>query len=329
VRPLNLRARLLPRTLLAVTLLLAACGGGGDGGDGGATGETTTTKPAISVISAGYDMAVGPPARFIVGVVSSDQGPVGYGTVELRFFFLGQGAAGDTAKPGPTATGHYLPLPGSPPPPAGADKPVYLKETERGVYAADVAFDRDGFWGVAVTAELDKPETATATFKVLPAHTVPAPGDPAIASDNLTLDTPGAEPSAIDSRAGGGDPVPDPELHQTTVKQALAAGRPVLLVISTPTFCVSLFCGPVTDMVGELAAEYADRASFVHIEVWKDYEAKQLNDAAKEWIARGEDINEPWVFLIGADGKIAGRWDNVATRGEIEPLLQKLPVIAG
>lgn len=317
----------LPRALLILsTLVLTACGGD-DGG--GASSETTTTKPAISAIVASYDLAVGPPARFTVGVVNTDEGPVGYGTVELRFFYLGKGDANAEAKPGPSATAHYLPLPGSPPAPAGADKPVYLKETERGVYAAEVPFDQAGFWGVAVTADLDKTETATATFKVQPAHAVPGPGDPALPSDNLTLDTPGAPPTAVDSRAGGGDPVPDPELHRTTVKQALDAGRPVVLVISTPTFCVSVFCGPVTDMVGELAADYADRASFVHIEVWKDYEGKQLNDAAKDWIARGEDINEPWVFLIGTDGKIAARWDNVATRGEIEPLLQKLPVIAG
>lgn len=317
----------LPRALLILsTLVLTACGGD-DGG--GASSETTTTKPAISAIVASYDLAVGPPARFTVGVVNTDEGPVGYGTVELRFFYLGTGGANAEPKPGPSATAHYLPLPGSPPAPAGADKPVYLKQTERGVYAAEVPFDRAGFWGVAVTAALDKTETATATFKVQPAHAVAAPGDPALPSDNLTLDTPGASPTAIDSRAGGGDPVPDPELHHTTVKQAVDAGRPVVLVISTPTFCVSVFCGPVTDMVGELAADYADRASFVHIEVWKDYEGKQLNDAARDWIARGEDINEPWVFLIGADGKIAARWDNVATRGEIEPLLQKLPVIAG
>jgi hypothetical protein len=323
VRPLTA----LPRALLILsTLVLTACGGD-DGG--GASSETTTTKPAISAIVASYDLAVGPPARFTVGVVNTDEGPVGYGSVELRFFYLGQGEATAEAKPGPSATAHYLPLPGSPPAPAGADKPVYLKETERGVYAAEVPFDQAGFWGVAVTAELDRTETATATFKVQAAHAVPAAGNPALPSDNLTLDTPGASPTAIDSRAGGGDPVPDPELHRTTVKQALDAGRPVVLVISTPTFCVSVFCGPVTDMVGELAADYADRASFVHIEVWKDYEGKQLNDAAKDWIARGEDINEPWVFLIGADGKIAARWDNVATRGEIEPLLQKLPVIAG
>ncbi|MGH9036703.1 MAG: TlpA family protein disulfide reductase [Acidimicrobiia bacterium] len=318
----------LPRVLLALSLLLAACGGG-DGEGEGASSETTTTTPAISAIVASYDLAVGPPARFTVGVVNTEEGPVGYGTVQLRFFYLGTGDADTEAKPGPSATGHYLPLPESPPAPAGADKPVYLKETERGVYAADVAFDQPGFWGVAVTADLDKTETATATFKVAPTHSVPAPGDPALPSENLTVDTPGAPPGAIDSRAGGGDPVPDPDLHRTTVKQALDAGRPVVLVISTPTFCVSVFCGPVTDMVGELAATYADRASFVHIEVWKDYEGKALNDAAKDWIARGADINEPWVFLIGADGKISARWDNVVTRGEVEALLQKLPVIAG
>ena len=92
----------------------------------------------------------------------------------------------------------------------------------------------------------------------------------------------------------------------------------MLLVVSTPTYCVSLFCGPVTDMVGELAKQYGDRARFIHIEVWKDYKAQQLNDAAKEWIARGADINEPWVFLIGADGKVAARFDNIATRADLE-----------
>jgi len=63
--------------------------------------------------------------------------------------------------------------------------------------------------------------------------------------------------------------------------------------------------------------------------VWKDFQAQQLNEAAQEWMARGQNINEPWVFLIGEDGKIAARWDNVASRTEIEPLLQELPVIAG
>lgn len=318
----------LPRLALAFALplaLLGACGGDDDA----ASGDTTTTTSALSAIAASYDLAVGPPARFTVGLVNPEKGPVGFGTVDLQFFFLGEGQSGGEAQPGPTAEASYLALPGSDPAPEGADQPVYLETNQRGVYAADVAFDKAGFWGVAVTADLDGPKRATASFKVLDAHAVPAPGDDAIPSDNLTVDTPGAPPVAIDSRAGEDEEVPDPELHRTTVKQAMADGRPVLLVISTPTYCVSLFCGPITEMVADLARDYTDRASFIHIEVWKDFENQQLNEAAKEWIARGEDVNEPWVFLIGADGKITARWDNVATPGEIEPLLQELPAIAG
>ena len=195
------------------------------------------------------------------------------------------------------------------------------------MYAAEVGFDRAGIWQVETTAELDRRRSATAAFTVLPRHEVPAPGDAAIASKNATVGTPGVPPAAIDSRAGADSPVPDPQLHQATVAQALAEHRPVLLVISTPTFCMSRFCGPVTDMVAGLANDYGDRARFIHVEVWRDFQAKELDATAREWIARGQNANEPWVFLIGADGRIAARWDNVATRPEIEPLLQPLPTM--
>ena len=200
---------------------------------------------------------------------------------------------------------------------------------QRGVYAADVAFDRPGFWGIGAGIDLGGRQEVRKCFKVLPKHDVPMPGDAAPATQNLTVSTPGAPPEAIDSRASAGTPVPDADLHQTTVAQALAEKRPVLLVVSTPTYCVSLFCGPITDMIGELAKQYGDRARFIHIEVWKDFKAQQLNDAAKEWIARGADINEPWVFLIGADGKVAARFDNIATRGDLETAAPEAPADEG
>jgi hypothetical protein len=313
---------------LTVSLTLSACGGGGKKeAEGDTASATTPDKVQGSVAS--YDLAVGPASRFMLGMFNQTKGPIGYGTAAFSFFFLGEKSAGETRQPGPTATARYLPLPGSPPPPADTSKPVYLPTDQRGVYAADVAFDRPGFWGVTAVVDLDGPQEVKTAFKVLPKHAVPAAGDPAPASRNLTVSTPGAAPEAIDSRASSTTPVPDPELHQTTVAQALAEKRPVLLVISTPTYCVSQFCGPVTDMIQGLTNDYANRARFIHIEVWKDYKAQQLNDAAKEWIAKGEDINEPWVFLIGADGNVAARFDNIVTRGDLEPLLQKLPPMKG
>lgn len=324
----------LIRLALAICLVAAAACGGGDGDAGEEGTEPTTGGTSAGELvaqTAGYDLAVGPPARYIVGVFNPERGPVGYGTVRLKFSFLGEKEASGTPQPGPEAEAAYIPLPGSPAPPAGAGSaaPTFLPATERGVYAAEVAFDKAGIWGVEVTAQLEGTKTATDAFVVLPDHEVPFPGEAAIRSDNLTMTTPEAPPAAIDSRADTERPVPDPELHQTTVAAALEQGRPVLLTISTPTFCVSQFCGPVTDMVAGLAAEYGDRATFIHVEVWKDFERKELNEAAREWIARGENINEPWLFLIGPDGTIEARWDNVASRSELEPRLQALPVIAG
>src|SRR3546814_15694577 len=89
-----------------------------------------------------------------------------------------------------------------------------------------------------------------------------------------------------------------------------------MVVVSTPVFCVSRFCGPITDSVQELAATYGDRANFVHIEVWRDFEQNKLNRGAAEWHYPDEEANpsEPWVFLIDGEGTIAKRWDNGANR---------------
>jgi hypothetical protein len=316
---------------LVVSLTLAACGGGGkknSTSQGSSETTATTTGPdKVQGSVASYDLAVGPPARFMFGMFNEAKGPIGYGTAAFSFFFLGETSASGTPQPGPTATARYLPLPGSPPPPADSSKPVYLPTDQRGVYAADVAFDRAGYWGVSAVVDLGGRQEVKSAFKVLPKHTVPFVGDAAPASQNLTMTTPGAPPEAIDSRASATSPVPDQELHQYTVAQALAEKRPVVLVISTPTYCVSQFCGPVTDVIQKLAKDYATKARFIHVEVWKDYKAQQLNDAAKEWIAKGDDINEPWVFVIGADGKITARFDNIVSREALEPLLQQLPAM--
>jgi hypothetical protein len=323
---------------LAASLALTGCGGDGkkdakqqaNSSDptSGTTG-TSTGPDKVQGSAASYDLAVGPAGRFMFGMFNEAKGPIGYGTAAFSFFFLGENAASGTPQPGPTATGTYLPLPGSPPPPADAAKPVYLPTDQRGVYAADVAFDKPGFWGVSAVVDLDGRQEVKTAFKVAAKHVVPFVGDPAPATQNLTMTTPGAPPEAIDSRASATTPVPDAELHQTTVAQALAEKRPVVLVISTPTYCVSQFCGPVTDVVQGLAKDYGNRARFIHIEVWKDFKANLLNDAAKEWIAKGEDINEPWVFLIGADGKVTARFDNIVSREALEALLQKLPPMKG
>jgi hypothetical protein len=316
--PMRLRRPAVVAALLAV---LAACGG-----SGGSGGKANADDLAVQVAS--YDLATGAPTRFIVGLLTVDQRLLGYGAVDLRFSYVGTKEGGDPQPFGPVVKATYLPIPGSdiPSPPPAAPEIVRSSET-RGVYGAQTAFDKAGFWEVEATATLDgKARRGKGAFAVNPTHAVPGPGDQALPTETLTLTTPDVPRTAVDSRAGSGD-IPDPDLHRTTIAASLAAKRPIVAVFATPVYCTSRFCGPITDLVDELAHQYADRADFVHVEIWRDFQNRTVNKSAADWLLRNDDLNEPWVFVIGADGRIVARFDNVATREEIEPLLKALPVI--
>ncbi|HEX9530271.1 MAG TPA: hypothetical protein VF954_03965, partial [Acidimicrobiales bacterium] len=250
-------------------------------------------------------------------------------TVRFRFAFLDAGPAG--CRPTAPATAAFLAIPGTPvpsPPPARAQ--LTSSASGEGVYGAPAGFDRAGNWEVEVSVDLDgQTRTAKAAFPVLAHHAIPAVGDPAIPSDNLTVASTGVPPTAIDSRATSAGAIPEPELHRTTIAAALAAHRPIVVVLATPVFCVSRFCGPVTDMVDGLAKRYGDRAAFIHVEIYKDYSKQLINQTAMDWLLRNGDLVEPWVFVIGADGRIVARFDNVTTPGELEPVIQALPAQPG
>jgi hypothetical protein len=304
----------------ALLVVLVACGG--------SSGGSKADQLAVQVAS--YDLATGAPTRFIVGLITVDQRLLGYGTVDLRFSYVGTKEGGTDPTPfGPVVKASYLAIPGSDvpsPPPAKAE--IVRSSDTRGVYGAQTSFDKAGFWEVEASTVIDgKTVSGKGAFAVTSTHAVPGPGDAALPTETLTLTTPDTPKAAVDSRAGANGEVPDPDLHRTTIAAALAAKRPVVAVFATPVYCTSRFCGPVTDLVGELGKTYGDRADFVHVEIWRDFQNMTINKTAADWVYRNDELNEPWVFVIGADGRIAARFDNVVTRDELEPLLKALPVI--
>lgn len=298
---------------------------------------------SLSVAVASFDLAVGDDQRFIAGVLTPDRMVIGGGEVEMAFAYLP--TDGDP-QPRGTTTASFLAVPGKEPsetlsqptvlgaaaahdhsdgadhshPPDPADDPQAA-----GVYQTRVDLDQAGFWQVTATATIDgEHRTGTAAFEVASEQEVPDVGDPAPIVETLTLDR-AVPTSAVDSRAIVDGHVPDPVLHTDDLADVLRSGRPAVVVFSTPVYCVSRFCGPITDTVEELAGVYNDRAAFVHVEIWSDRDAGELNVAVEEWIQTADGGSEPWVFLVGADGRIAARWDNVLDRDDLVSRLEQLP----
>ena len=306
----------------AVALLVAACAADDDGN--GRPMEIQLEKQSgddLNALVASYDISARTPQRFVVGLVTNDQQLVSFGVADLSFSYLGTGDASGGPVPGPKATGTWQPIPGQD---LGTvpDAPIVGDAVDGiGVYAARrVEFDKPGFWQVDVEVDVDgDARRAQAAFEVYSEHAVVALGDPAPRTVNHLPGAAGVPVKAVDSRAEEDGTVPDPELHELTVADAIESGKPTLLVVATPVYCVSRFCGPITDAVQALAKQFGDRMNFVHIEVWRDFEEQALNKAAAEWIYPPgiEEAKEPWVWVVDGDGMIVTRFDNVASEAEL------------
>jgi hypothetical protein len=311
---------MIARALLSILLVLATAACTGTSEDGGdALGANFSAQMASSW------HWVQDPQRVQVGIFASDGEGVRVvtgGTIELSFEYLGTDGSGEPAA-GPSATADFIPVPGSEP---AGDLPAL--SAGNGIYEAeDVVFDQAGIWRVTLTAEIDGVgRRLTASFPVSQESAIPAPGDPAPRTENLTIDS-NVRKGAIDSRADGGGEIPDPDLHRWTVADAIDEGRPALVLIGTPAYCTSRFCGPEVDELQRLADAYPDKAVYIHIEVWKNYRAQPqvINEGAADWLLRDDNMTEPWLYLIGADGIIVDRWGSLFDATEVAAALEALP----
>lgn len=275
----------------------------------------------------------GAPQRVQVGIAASDANGVRFvtqGTVDLAFAYLGSDGTG-APETGPTAIGEYVPVPGTD---VSGEAPTIISEA-RGVYEAEgVKFDLAGIWRATLSPEIDGvARQLTVDFPVTELSDVhiPAPGEPALHTDTLTMDSKGRR-GAIDSMADGSGEIPDPELHRWSIAEAIDRGRPALVLFGTPAYCASQFCGPEVTELQRFAAEYPDRAVFIHVEIWKDFNAQPqvINEGAADWLLRtmpdgSQNMTEPWLYLIGADGVIVDRWGSLFDPTDVESALEALP----
>lgn len=337
---LSFVVRLLSAVLLAVVATGCSSDDQGGGNAEGADSPTTTAAPERAELTASlasYDHYVGVPQRLLIGLSSGTQ-LVSFGEVEIT---LSPPSGGEDV----TFTAAWEPVPGGHLDEGGSrdggqdrgstttstsvqpSEPELVRPSEGiGVYVVrDVNFGTAGDWEATVSVQLDSDtRRAAATVPVSAEAIAIAPGDRAPATVNHL---PGGEAplKAVDSRAEEGGKVPDPSLHAMTVKDAIASGRPTVVVVSTPVYCRTRFCGPITDVIEGLATVYGDRANFIHLEVWREFDKQAVNAAAADWIypTRQGGLNEPFTFLVDSSGTVVERWTNLATEADVDAALKE------
>ncbi len=195
----------------------------------------------------------------------------------------------------------------------------------RGSYVAPVYFQSPGDYRLTVMP-VGGEVSGEAVINVTVAADSPIPsiGEAAPASETKTLNGATEVTDLTTSYE------PDNELYRMSVAEAVASGKPSVVVFATPAFCTSPTCGPQVDTVSELRAEHPDAANYIHVELYDnpdeiqgDLSRAELVSAADEWGFTQIPgwTNESWVFVLDGDGIVRQRFEGFATLAELEAAL--------
>lgn len=287
-----MRAPALAAALLTLVAVQAACGGD-PGSAGGGPAPARSPVPGLQASVAATQLTPGA-RRLPIGVM--DHGaPVNDATVRIGLSFASQ-------------------------PLGEADAPFQGGGLEgRGLYVAHVSLPVAGLWMATIAIRRPSGETATvaAPFRVTPTTDVPAVGQPAPRSHNLTASDV-RDVADIDSGS------PPDDMHQLSIAQAIEQHRPALVVFATPAFCQSATCGPEIHAIQQLEPAYRDRMAFIHVEVYEDFRPdpsrRRLAPAMQEWHLQ----TEPWIFLVDRSGVINAEFEAATGTEELRPALDAL-----
>ena len=183
------------------------------------------------------------------------------------------------------------------------------------VYAAQVPFKRAGRYSILAVTQVDgKNVAAPGQIKVIAARDdrIPGVGDRPPKVETDTLGSARGDVASIDTR------VPPSDMHAKSFADVVGR-KPVALLFATPQLCQSRVCGPVIDVALELKAKYGDRVEFIHQEVYADNDP---NKGLREPLQRFNLPTEPWLFIVGRDGRITARLEGSFGLGAFERALK-------
>jgi hypothetical protein len=180
-----------------------------------------------------------------------------------------------------------------------------------------VDFDRNGAWlAIAMLKGRDGLEAARITQGPVVGDfpKIPEVGENAPVIHTPTAADVGGDLAKIDTR------VPPDQMHKVDFADVVGK-KPIVLVFATPALCQSRVCGPVVDVVQEVADSYGDKADFIHMEVYKDNE---ISKGVRQQLVDYNLETEPWTFLIDRNGIVRDRIEGAYGVSELEEAMKTI-----
>jgi len=189
------------------------------------------------------------------------------------------------------------------------------------IFAHDRTFELPGLWGVEVEAVMADGGGARSRvgFDVLADSPGVAPGDRVLPTATPTLEDVGGDPGLLTTAVD-----PDLALHQVSLADALESSLPTMLLLATPAFCETRFCGPAYEIVSRVRPGYDGRVNFVYAEVYADLPDPSASGWPPSDAARDVGIQtEPWLYFIEPDGTVAFRLESFFSIDEVNAYVER------
>jgi hypothetical protein len=284
--------------LLLLTLVLAGCGGGGGRSEpkaGTLASVLARPGPDVALVQGTSDYAVGE-VRVTFLVIDSQARLISRPRARV---LVGRSLESDPLVR-TVARLEPIGIPGRSEAAAGG---------ARSIYVARFRIEKPGKYTLVA-----QPEGAAiqgvGNLQVAAHPTAPGVGARAIPSRTPTLASTHGDVAALTTASP-----PDLSLLRYSVADSVRARVPLVLVFATPKYCTSRTCGPVVDVVKAAQRRFAGRGiRFIHVEIYTDNNPAQ---GQNRWVREWRLPSEPWVFLVGGDGRIKARFEASVSYGEL------------
>jgi hypothetical protein len=303
---------------------VASPGASASGGAG-----TCPVSPAPATPLEGWDVTAQRPTVF--PQIINPSGTIACGATRLMFSFLDASNV-PIAAPDRTVDVALYDLGADPAKPAITAPATFIWAIEPsvGVYVVDASFPTSGTWGAELRTAVGSAarEAIRVQFDVQPTSNVVSVGDKAPASDTPTLADVAGDAARIST-----DPDPVPAFYETSVADALAAGKPFVLVFATPKFCATAQCGPTLERLKPIAAAHP-ALTVINVEPYQ----LQMQGGQLQPVLGGEPPRltptqatidwrlpaEPWVFVVDKDGVVTASFMLIFSDEELEAAIAEV-----